>query len=106
MAKRPASEADKLIIRLPDGMREKIRRAAASNNRSMNGEVIARLEQSFETSKRKPNGAPQTTMADILKQIEELEQRIDELSIPDFVTAGRLDDVEARLMLLEARGQK
>jgi hypothetical protein len=35
------------MVRLPDGMREKIKAAADAANRTMNGEIVARLEASF-----------------------------------------------------------
>ncbi|MFD9897493.1 Arc family DNA-binding protein [Mesorhizobium sp. NPDC059025] len=35
---------DKVIVRLPDGMRERLKKAAEANNRSMNAEIVARLE--------------------------------------------------------------
>lgn len=38
---------DKFIVRLPDGMREKLAAAARANNRTMNAELVSRLEQSF-----------------------------------------------------------
>lgn len=38
---------DKFMLRLPDGMRERIKAAADENRRSMNAEIIARLEISF-----------------------------------------------------------
>ena len=39
--------ADKFVVRLPDGMRERIGEVARSHRRSMNSEIIARLEQSL-----------------------------------------------------------
>lgn len=36
------------MLRLPDGMRDRIARLAADNGRSMNSEIIDRLEKSFE----------------------------------------------------------
>jgi plasmid stability protein len=39
--------SDKFILRLPDGMRAKISVAAAENGRSMNSEIVSRLEVSF-----------------------------------------------------------
>lgn len=36
------------MVRLPDGMRDKIAEAAKANNRSMNAEIVARLQDSFE----------------------------------------------------------
>lgn len=43
----PSRSLDKVIVRLPDGMRDRIREAAEKNNRSMNAEIVSRLEASF-----------------------------------------------------------
>lgn len=40
--------ADKFVVRLPEGMRDKISKVAKGNNRSMNSEIIHRLECSME----------------------------------------------------------
>lgn len=39
--------ADKFVVRLPDGMRERIADHAHNNHRSMNSEIISRLEASM-----------------------------------------------------------
>lgn len=39
--------ADKFVCRLPDGMREQLANVAAMNRRSMNSEVVYRLETSL-----------------------------------------------------------
>jgi hypothetical protein len=39
----PSELQDRFIVRLPDGMRDEIARAAKANGRSMNAEVVARL---------------------------------------------------------------
>lgn len=44
----PSQSADKYIVRLPEGMRDRIADAAKLNNRTMNAEIVARLQQSFE----------------------------------------------------------
>jgi len=44
---RTPQDQDKYVLRFPDGMRERIKDAAAENNRSMNAEIVARLEASF-----------------------------------------------------------
>ena len=36
-------------IRLPDELKEKVRQSASELNRSMTADIVARLEQSFET---------------------------------------------------------
>ena len=47
MTDRKPQDQDKFIIRLPDGMRERIKAAADKNNRSMNAEVVAALEDRY-----------------------------------------------------------
>lgn len=47
MPKKVIQPQDKYVLRLPDGMRERIRAAAELSNRSMNAEIVDRLEQSF-----------------------------------------------------------
>jgi hypothetical protein len=38
---------DKFILRLPDGMRDRIKAAATVNRRSMNSEIVLHLERVF-----------------------------------------------------------
>jgi|GEM_PF-1573514 plasmid stability protein len=40
-------ESDKVMLRLPDGMRNRIKAAAAANKRSMNAEILSLLDQAF-----------------------------------------------------------
>jgi|GEM_PF-2220727 len=42
----PSRLADQFVVRFPEGMRDKIAEAAKANNRSMNAEIVARLESS------------------------------------------------------------
>ncbi len=44
----PSEEQDRFMVRLPDGMRDKIEKAAKAAKRTMNSEIVARLEWSFE----------------------------------------------------------
>ncbi|MCD1645280.1 Arc family DNA-binding protein [Aurantimonas coralicida] len=49
MAKRKlAREQDKFMLRLPDGMRQRLAEIATANERSMNAEIIDRLRQSSD----------------------------------------------------------
>jgi predicted HicB family RNase H-like nuclease len=50
-----AKEADKFIVRLPEGMRNRIEEAAKANKRSMNAEIVARLQFSFEAQSGPPD---------------------------------------------------
>jgi hypothetical protein len=44
---RVAQDADKFMLRLPDGLRGKVAAAAKDNKRSVNAEFVARIEASF-----------------------------------------------------------
>lgn len=44
-------DSDKFMLRFPEGMRARIREAAEANGRSMNSEIIARLEASFDPTR-------------------------------------------------------
>ncbi|TAY68441.1 Arc family DNA-binding protein [Rhizobium leguminosarum] len=48
-------DSDKFMLRLPDGMREELKEKAAANGRSMNTEIITRLEDSFESGNQAPS---------------------------------------------------
>lgn len=39
--------SDKFMLRFPDGMRDRIKRAAEANNRSMNAEIISTLDDAY-----------------------------------------------------------
>lgn len=42
--------SDKFMLRLPDGMRDRIKAAADASNRSMNAEIVATLEEKYPGS--------------------------------------------------------
>jgi hypothetical protein len=43
----PSRQQDQFVLRMPQGMRERVALEAKTNNRSMNAEIIARLDASF-----------------------------------------------------------
>jgi hypothetical protein len=47
-------DSDKFMLRFPDGMRDRIAEAAKANGRSMNAEIIARLQYSFQSAIKPP----------------------------------------------------
>lgn len=44
----PSETQERFIVRFPDGMRDRIAGEAKANNRSMNAEIVARLQASFD----------------------------------------------------------
>lgn len=55
--------SDKFMLRLPDGMRDRIKQAAARNGRSMNAEIIDTLEDRFPADEGKADIARKTSEA-------------------------------------------
>nr|KZA99960.1 hypothetical protein A4A59_19485 [Rhizobium leguminosarum] len=51
----PSRKLEQYIVRFPDGMREQLKQEAAKNGRSLNAEIITRLEDSFESSNQAPS---------------------------------------------------
>jgi hypothetical protein len=47
MTDRAPQNQDKFIVRLPDGMRDRIKAAAERNGRSMNSEIVSTLEEKY-----------------------------------------------------------
>ncbi|SIQ59864.1 Arc family DNA-binding protein [Bosea sp. TND4EK4] len=48
MSEKQVREHDKVMLRLPDGVREMLKLQADHNKRSMNAEIVARLLESLE----------------------------------------------------------
>ena len=58
-------ESDKVMLRLPDGMRDRLKEAAALSNRTMNAEIVVRLAGTFPVS----NAADSLSVEQLLKDI-------------------------------------
>ena len=67
---RKRTDTIKLQLRLPEGLRRRIERSAENNKHSMNAEILARLEASFEKEDRE-------------KLIEETVRKTLEIAAPD-----------------------
>lgn len=61
----PSRSLDKIIIRVPDGMRDRIKRAADANGRSMNAELLVLLERAYP-----PEGSVEKHLQEIAKIIQ------------------------------------
>ena len=66
----PSRVADQFQVRFPDGMRDRIAAAAKANGRSMNSEIVARLEASISTP---------AVSADGWEEVRSLTRRKDQL---------------------------
>lgn len=80
----PSDLADKFMLRMPDGMRERIAEVAKANNRSMNSEIIARLEASLtlgDTGQKEASLAKHLTehqheMRELRERLMQLDERL------------------------------
>lgn len=57
----PSEAADKFLVRLPDGMRERLRQQAKANRRTMNSEIVHHLDRALSTENE--NGPAATAIA-------------------------------------------
>lgn len=94
MADAPSQTQDKFIVRLPDGMRERIKRAADVNNRSMNAEIVATLEEAYPAPKTIPVGVLE--MAEYLTLIESAKSDDERAVLLASANAGLLGKPETR----------
>ncbi|WP_136685700.1 Arc family DNA-binding protein [Falsirhodobacter xinxiangensis] len=73
--------ADQYTVRFPDGLRDKIKNAADTNNRSMNAEIVARLEASFDAGIADPADVVRIMkmIADHTEAVKAVSEKIDQL---------------------------
>ena len=83
----PSEQQDRLIIRFPDGMRDRIAALAKANGRSMNAEIISMIETSFRRTERPTDEEQKSDMAHEIRElrgvIEKLQTEFEEFG--DFV---------------------
>lgn len=82
----PSEKQDRFIVRLPDGMRERIKTAADANNRSMNSEIVATLEEKYPAPRFRISGKTVTewlnyvdaarSETDALRRVEEVNRQL------------------------------
>ena len=73
--------ADKFVVRLPDGMRERIADVARNHHRSMNSEIIARRERSLiQLGEEEGGAALQLDNQELLPHEQQLLMRFRQLS--------------------------
>jgi|SRR5208282_5575356 len=85
----PSEQQDRLIIRFPDGMRDRIAALAKANGRSMNAEVISMIEASFRRVQRPTDEEQKSDLAHEIRElrgaIEKLQTDFEEFKDRDLV---------------------
>lgn len=69
-------DADKFVLRMPDGLRSQIADLARGSERSMNAEMISRLRQSIIQEQQVQDQGKLISL--LLQKIEHLETRLQE----------------------------
>lgn len=73
MATQTGRESDKFMLRLPDGMRERIRIEAELNGRSMNAEIVATLEKAYPSPPKLTREQRYALAAEFVRELESLD---------------------------------
>lgn len=89
--------SDQFPLRLPDGLRDRIKRTAEGNGRSMNAEIVDALEQAYPD--------PETFREELmfLDEIDEIQRKLDRLRMAKVselsrdVSEGFLQENEEKL---------
>jgi hypothetical protein len=95
----PVHALDKFVLRLPPGMRDQIGAAARVNRRTMNAEIVSRLEGTFSDAEQAKIAATSSSIeADTIGLRDQFRLVIDEIAdlralligreprVPDFTT--------------------
>ena len=85
--------APDMKVRLSADLREKIEASARRNNRTMNAEIVARLERSFYAEEQVLSSLPSHDLEDRLAKLEQAVIRI--------IFDERWDKMESKFNLLE-----
>jgi predicted house-cleaning noncanonical NTP pyrophosphatase (MazG superfamily) len=83
----PSRTAEQFVVRFPDGMRDRIAEAAKESGRSMNAEIVLRLQRSFDTTTATTAELDdlRTKIQDVVdevRKIKRLEAELQELKNP------------------------
>lgn len=89
-------DQDKVIVRLPDGMRPRLKDAAQGSNQTMNAEIVSRLEASFAGEKIVADLAraeeklveKEAVIRELRRQIEILERNVAEVKEGRHIELG------------------
>lgn len=68
--KYPSQLAERFQVRMPDGLRDRIAEAAKANNRSMNSEIVARLQMTFD------DPPSQETIEKVMARLDQIEAKL------------------------------
>lgn len=85
----PSRDLDKVIIRLPDGLKERIRRVAEENGRSVNSELVTLLDRTYPA---------ETTIDECVQKIASIIEKLPENGRDDawVVVLSKLEKLRSK----------
>ncbi|NTA48011.1 Arc family DNA-binding protein [Agrobacterium tumefaciens] len=81
--KYPSELAERFQIRLPPGLRDRIKATAEANGRSMNTEIVSTLEEAY------PDPLQFMEELKFLDEIDEIQRKLDRLRAAQLAEASR-----------------
>jgi predicted DNA-binding protein len=88
-------DSDKFMLRMPDGLRDRIKTASEHSGRSMNSEIVSALEGVY------PEPADVLTLA--RQSMAHIEEVLADVAAHDSAGDGRRSELEAAAKALHAR---
>lgn len=90
---------DKFMLRLPEGMRDRIKEEADESGRSMNAEIVQRLQRTLDADSRWPNLPAQ--VVEVLRHREGTNAHLTSL---DEIATAAMKEIAAQPGLLGSKG--
>ncbi|MGB3338284.1 MAG: Arc family DNA-binding protein [Devosia sp.] len=83
----PSTKQDQYMVRFPDGMRDELKARAGENNRSMNQEIVSRLERTFAIDRANFEAAERVARGEQPEQIP-MPQGVEDYGVNKAVPVG------------------
>jgi predicted HicB family RNase H-like nuclease len=99
----PSDKQDKFMLRFPEGMRERIRIAAEKNGRSMNAEIVSRLEESFQSEQTLQRYNMMSVTLD--EKLEKVREEIDQMERSKSEASELIEQLQAMTTRKESQEQ-
>ncbi len=75
----PSAKQDQYMLRFPDGMRDALKVAASDNGRSLNAEIVARLQRTIDEERFIKAGSKELAPDDYLSKLTDERRKFEAL---------------------------
>lgn len=99
--KYPSELAERFQVRLPAGLRDRIKAEAERNGRSMNTEIVSTLEEAY------PDPDQLARELDFMTEIDEIQEKLDKLRTARMAEArGIIEEAEHAIQVKKAASER